>query len=57
MIWRSSPAFFFPPLIGAYFVKQALRKQILATLRNLEAIARVKQAQTSSAGRQARNAQ
>ena len=51
------PGFFIPPLIGAYFVKQALRKQILATLQNLEAIARVKQAQTSSAGMQTRSAQ
>ena len=38
---QMEPDFFIPPLIGSYFVKQKLRKSILASLARIECIARV----------------
>jgi len=38
---QMEPDFFIPPLIGSYFVKQKLRKSILASLSMIECIARV----------------
>lgn len=38
---QMEPDFFIPPLIGSYFVKQKLRKSILASLSRIECIARV----------------
>lgn len=38
---QMEPDFFIPPLIGSYFVKQKLRKSILASLLRIECIARV----------------
>jgi hypothetical protein len=35
------PDFFIPPLIGSYFVKQKLRKSMLASLARIECIARI----------------
>ena len=36
------PGFVIPPLIGTHLVKQKLRKEVLATLENVEQIARVR---------------
>lgn len=38
---QMEPDFFIPPLIGSYFVKQKLRKSMLASLARVECIARV----------------
>jgi hypothetical protein len=35
------PDFFIPPLIGSYFVKQKLRKSVLASMERIECIARI----------------
>ncbi len=37
---QMEPDFFIPPLIGSYFVKQKLRKSLLASLARIECIAR-----------------
>ena len=38
---QMEPDFFIPPLIGSYFVKQKLRKSMLASLARIECIARI----------------
>lgn len=38
---QMEPDFFIPPLIGSYFVKQKLRKSMLASMARIECIARI----------------
>ena len=49
---RMEPDFFIPPLIGSYFLKQKLRKSLLASLARIECIARIQAGLEPEPGRQ-----